>query len=212
MKKIGVLKTYILFNAMKRHWNTTSYDFVKFKGSMPNLTRITLDRCPEKHFYKNLNKKYQTDFALISFLIPCFLDNPKISLHDFFTDEYKKLADDWFWKIKRLKSTFYDDVYQICLFIKQEKISFDYFFCSDLIYKALMSESIQIETFIILNLLLKFLDKYNCNDIIYSNMFEMRVKKYGSFISIDSEEYKKLLKQAIMKSKEAIYVNSTIVI
>ena len=60
-----------------------------------------------------------------------------------------------------------------------------------MIYKALINDSIQLETFIILNFILKFLDKHAVDDIIYKYEYELKVNKYKAFISVNLDAYKK---------------------
>lgn len=207
--KIGVFKTYELFCAMKLHWNTKHYNFVECKGKT-KLTRVSLDTSSEKSFYYHLNEKYKTSEELIGYLIPCFLENPKVNVRDLCNERYKNAAEKWLNKIKSLKSVFKDDVFHIALFIKQNKIDSDYFFCSDMIYKALINDSIQLETFIILNFILKFLDKHAVDDIIYKYEYELKVNKYKAFISVNLDAYKKILINSIAEAKEENYVISKI--
>lgn len=206
-----VFRTYEIFQCMKRHWTTASYDFVKYKGKAKNLNQLTLAKSKERWFYEALNSKFQNEEQLVLYLIPIFYETPNSTYTDFLSEDSKELANQWYTKIRTMKRIFREDNTTIFSAILKGGISFEYFFSSGMIQELLVTRKIEPETFIILDRMFFFLDKCKTDDnIIFTMIFKDKLKKYSSFISIDLREYKKVLESVILEIKKDIHIEKTL--
>lgn len=196
------LRAYEIFQAMQLHWKSDSYDFVKYNGKLKNVNRFNFDKSPEKRYFFKAADKFPNENEFKLFLIPLFLNNINISAYDIFTEESENLSNNWYRHIQKLKSVFKDECKVVFEYIFKNQISFDEFFIGEPVKNFLAYDKICIETFIILEKLIKFVDKSQAESILYKQLYEGRVQAYTSFVQIDHDKYKTILEQSIKKAKE----------
>lgn len=197
---MGPLRLYEIFNAMKLHW-TSSYDFVKYKGKLKRINRITLDQSKDKAVYYQLNKKYKNEREFIMTLIPLFLENSSIHCSSLLSSERtEQKATEWYRKIQNMSRSFASDSEMITRFIKDQGMTYHQFFLGNPILDFLLYNKINIETFIILDRILFFLTKNPKNVIMYNQVCDMKVQRYNAFINVDTSKYRNIFEKAVKKT------------
>lgn len=182
-------EAYKLYIALKSHF-TTSYDFFKYQGKV-NVKFSSFDKRSDKWFFEKIAKKYNTD--LQNFLVSIMRDNPKIWIGDLVTDsradekyiEWKKITES-------LTNTYSTDIDKLprsladlCSFKPTSK---------PLLLSKLINGEICLETFVILNTLLKIIPKWNKQNLVdplWDNI-KIVVEKYTPFLEMDKDKLRKL--------------------
>lgn len=183
---------------MRLHWNSKEYDFVKYRGKVNNLNKVTLDQSRDRTFYYNLAKNYKNDKEFILTLIPIFLDNEAVHISSINSNrETQERTTLWYRKIQALPTIFADDCKVIHAYIRDNDLDYNQFFLGNMILDFLLYEKITIESFIILNMFTLFLTKNKKDSIIYEQMYDLKVEKYGSFLQIDKKRYSDIFKKTM---------------
>jgi hypothetical protein len=195
---MGPVRLYEIFNAMKLHWSPGTYDFVKYKGKVKHLNQITFNASKEKALYIQAAKKYVNEKDFVLTLIPLFLENENFHISGLNSEAYEK-GIEWYRKIQNMTIWYQDDCDTIIKFITEQGMSFQQFFYGNGILDFLVYEKINIETFIILNKFIFFLTKNKKDSIMYKSMYEMKILKYSSFISVELGRFEATFKRSIKK-------------
>ena len=187
---------FTMYNSLKLHFTSKSYDYFKYHGKTNVSTSTFLKRKDKYTFYK-LSRKYNVE-ELRDFYVANFLEGDKWvgdMLKDG-EDVYKK----WQKTQQSLTYTFETDiVYMLSnggspdgmLEVKANSYP--------LLMKFVQLGQVKLETLVILNDILNFFpmwDKKIDDDIIWPD-FKMKCLKYTPFLNYDKTKYKKILKEKI---------------
>jgi hypothetical protein len=198
---MGTLRLYEVFNAMKFHWTTEGYDFIKFKGKLKNANRVTLDQSRDRSLYYRLNEKYKDERDFVLTIIPLFLDNQDLHVSGMLQgDEAGKKAMSWYRKIQRMPRFFADDCDIITKYIKEHGMSYQQFFYGNAVLDMVIMDVVNLETFIILDKCIKFLTNNHTHNIMFDQVYRKKAKKYSCFINVDEIKYKNIFEKSIKKS------------
>ncbi len=187
---------FAMYNSLKLHFTSTSYDYFKYHGKTNVSTATFLKRKDKYTFYK-LSRKYGVE-ELLDFYVANFLEGDKW-VGDMAKDGeevYKK----WQKTQQSLTYTFENDI----LFLLADGNSPD-----DMLkvppnsYPQLMRvvqmKQVSLETLCILNDIMNFFpmwDKKIDDDIIWPD-FKMRCLKYTPFLHYDRNKFRQILKNTI---------------
>lgn len=197
---MGPVRLYEVFNTMKLHWNTPGYDFVKYKGRSKGFNAESLEKSNDKHVYYQVAKRYKVEKDFVLTLLPLFLEDNNTHISMLLGKERcEKIAMEWYRKIQTMQKWFYEDCEVICKYIKDNGMTFQQFFLGNPILDFLIYDKIAIESFIILNKFIHFLDKNKMNQIIYTQIYHIKVQKYASFINVDLLVYQGIFEKVIKK-------------
>lgn len=188
--KMTGFEAYKLYLALKNHFTSKTYDYFKYNGAIsakPN----SFEQRNDKYFFSKLAKKKD----VIGFLVSVFV--------------YGK-RDSWIGDI--LKNEEYEENY---LRWQKVKESITYVFTNDLdhldldfgknfiveegqhpyLLKLVIGGHIHIETFIILNDIIRFVPAWNKQivDKVLWPEVKLKCKKYHPFISYDKQKCKSIL-------------------
>ena len=190
---------YLEYTAIRLHFNST-YDYFKYSGKVP-LTIEHYEKRTDKHIFEKLSRKYVND-TLKDYYVSNFLDNKlnvgwvgNIVGHEG-EDSYAR----WSRIIQSITYIFKNDLdYLLDLYENPNKIliveSEDY----PILLQEVMRKNIHIETFCILNKILKFKvlwDKKVKDDIIYPYYQKLMIK-YTPLIPHDITKMKIILKDKL---------------
>lgn len=196
---MGPVRLFEIFTAMRLHWDS-SYDYTKSHGRLKNITRITLDQSRDRELFYQMNKKHKNEKDWVLFLIPQFLESESVHISSLMSSEATEKSATWYRKIQQLPTVFSDDCDIITNYIKKQGMTYQQFFLGDPIIDFLLYDKINIESFIILNKFIFFLTKGSQDSIIYTQMYDKKVKSYESFISVDLTRYKAAFEKSIIKT------------
>lgn len=192
-------ETYVLFQALKRHFTQEKFDFFKYHGQI-NTSKETFENRKDKwHFYK-LSRKFTSKEDMTDFFIANLLEDENIWVNNLLQEEadiryieYKKV-------MQSLAYTFEND----CISLFED--------CKDpnsllittgdypiLLTKALRKE-IHIQTLVLLNIILGFVPMWSktITDTIRWPNYYMKMLKIASFLPQDSVRYKLILKKVLL--------------
>jgi hypothetical protein len=195
-----------LYQAVKLHFTTDSYDFLKYGGK----SRITVDvfenRKDKYHFYK-LSRRLTNKDDLIMFLVANFVNSDGIWVGDLLMEESEAIYRQRQRVIQSLSYIFENDCRKIFEGIDDPNIVLrseggDY---PKLLTMALRKE-IEIETLCLLNKILHFMPLWSkrITDTIRWPEYRRKVEKYAAFIQADTVKYKLILKKVIDENEKVV--------
>lgn len=192
-------EAFSLYNAVKLHLTTDSYDFFKYNGKS-NISVDAFERRKDKYYFYKLSRKYTNQEEYIIFLIANFLESEKVWVGNLLQEE----AEQTFRKRQRvlqsLSYIFENECREVFASVDNPndalKVNGDDY---PILLVNMLQGKVSIETVCILNSLLKFVPMWNSKikDDLFWPTYRRRLIKYTSFLSIDAVKYKLLLKKVL---------------
>ena len=205
MTDFDVYRTYL---GIKLHF-TSDYDYIKYGGKL-NASFQSYEKRKDKFFFKKLSRIYNKE-QIEHFFVSNFIQNDKMWIGESFTPEWMGVYKNWQKKIESLQYTFQNDCRIIINFvmpnfddmISKEK-SFNNIFAVKIgqhptILKMTLANKINLETFIILNSMFHFVNRFNkqISETIIWPEFYTKCKKYRPFLEYDVDKYTQVLKKVL---------------
>lgn len=193
---------YALWNALKLHFTSESYDYFKYNGKT-NVSKQTFTINKSKYQFYKLSRRYDLE-ELKNFFIANFIQGKGDWIGDLLQD-----GDENYTKWQKIKQsltyTFENDI--IYMFDSVDGAEFwsieDYFKPIDggwpMLITKMMHNKISLETVCILVDILGCMPKWEkqiTEDIIWPTHRRI-IKKYTPFILYDKEKCKQILKEKI---------------
>jgi len=193
---------YALWNSLKLHFTSDSYDFFKYNGKT-NVSKSTFTTNKSKYQFYKLSRKYTLE-ELKNFYIANFIEGKGDWVGDLLQDgegNYTK----WLKRQQSLTYTFENDI--MYMFDSVDGAEFwhieDYFKCIDggwpMLITKLMQNKLSLETVCILVDILGCMPRWEkeiTDDLIWPTQQRM-IKKYTPFIQYDKKKYTQFLKEKI---------------
>lgn len=199
-------EAFVLYQSIKLHFTTDSYDFFKYGGK----SRISIDafenRKDKYHFYK-LSRRLTNRDDLIMFLVANFVNNDNIWIGDLLTEESETIYRQRQRVIQSLSYIYENDCRKI--FDGVDKPN-DILQSEDGDYPKLLTmalrKEIEIETLCLLNKILNFMPVWSnkITDTIRWPTYQRKVEKYAAFIQADTVKYKLILKKVINENEKVV--------
>lgn len=190
--------SYIMFNAIKQHFTTKSYDFQKYNGKL-KLTQdhFLKDKC--KYSFYKLSRKYNLE-DLQDFLVSNFVDREIKWVGDLTNEEGESTYLKWKKRNQSLTYIFTENVeYLLDKVNKPDELLVVRSGRFPSLLQETMEGNVEVETLCILNSIMGFLpmwDKKVNEDIIYPE-WSRKIVKYTPFIDFDKTKYTNILKQKL---------------
>ena len=189
---------FALYNALKLHFTSASYDFFKYHGKT-NVSKDTFLKRKDKYSFYKLSRKYSLD-ELRNFFVANFVYGDSTWVGEMTGPNGEDVYKKWQKISQSLTYNFESDIVRILEQVNSPdelmKVrSGEY---PDLLVGA-MQNSISIETLVILNDMMNFFsmwDKKISDDIIWPS-WKLKCEKYAPFITYDKVKFKNILKEAI---------------
>jgi T4 gene Gp59 loader of gp41 DNA helicase/T4 gene Gp59 loader of gp41 DNA helicase C-term len=189
---------FAMFHALKLHFTSDSYDYVKYNGKT-NVTKTTFSTRKDKYSFYRLSRKFGLtelrDYYIANFMVEDIQWVGDI-LGPESEDNYKK----WQKRIQSLTYTFENDIIKLLdrvdnpndlLIVRNNEFP--------LLMQYVQQKDIALETLIILNDLMNFFpmwEKEIYDDLVWPN-FKRKCEKYKPFLSYDKVKFKQILKEKI---------------
>lgn len=192
---------FALYNSIKLHFTSESYDYIKYNGKT-NVSPQTFMVRKDKYSFYRLSRKYSL-LDLKNFYIANFLVDEKLWVGDMAGPTGEENYKNWQKRVQSLTYRFENDLDS--LLNKYKPV--DLIRVSDgypKLLSELMEGNICIETVVVMNLIMGFIPMWKekiQDDIIWPN-YELRIRKYTPFIEFDERKYKQILKQKVKESAE----------
>ena len=188
-------ESYKLYNALKLHFETDSYDAVKYNYKS-NITHNSFFKRKDKYFFAKLARNYEKD--LLNYYVANF-KNGVSYVGDMIDESAEKNYSDH----KRIQESIHR-VFSIDINkLNDQEQKFDKLFESDngqlpLVIKLWMQEEISLETIVILNSILGFVPRESkkITDTIIWPDIHRKIEKYTPFVNYSKNKCTKLLTNA----------------
>ena len=189
---------FAMFHALKLHFTSDSYDYIKYNGKT-NVTKTTFSTRKDKYSFYRLSRKFGLT-ELRDYYIANFLVEDVQWVGDIIGPESEENYKKWQKRIQSLTYTFENDIIRLLdrvdnpnelLVVKQNQ------FPKLMMYAT--QGDICLETLIILDNIMNFFpmwEKEIYDDIVWPN-FKMKCQKYRPFLHYEKEKFKQILKEKI---------------
>jgi len=182
-------ESYKTFLAVKNHFTTDSYDFVKYNGKIGASASSFETRKDKYQFYK-LSKHKDP----LKYLVANFIDGDLKWVGDLFNDESEKVYTDWLKRQQSLSYIFQQDLNKLLtnfddnVIVKNGQHPY--------LLKQYLRRQISIETIIILNDILGFFGHWNkkIEDTVLWPSIYKKLLKYKPFFHYDMFKCRQILK------------------
>jgi hypothetical protein len=193
---------YALWNALKLHFTSESYDYFKYNGKT-NVSKQTFTTNKSKYQFYKLSRKYDLD-ELKNFYVANFIQGKGDWVGDLLQDGDENYTK-WQKTQQSLTYTFENDI--MYMFDSVDGTEFwhidDYFKPIDggwpMLITKMMHDKISLETVCVLVDIFGCMPKWEkqiTEDIIWPTHRRI-IKKYTPFIQYDKEKFTKFLKEKI---------------
>jgi hypothetical protein len=192
-------ETFGFYQAIKLHFSTDKYDFIKYGGK----SRISVDAFEnrkDKYYFYKLSRRLSSKEELISFLVANFVNDENCWVGNLLEESSDNVYRDRQKVLQSLSYTFENDCDKVFdeVFNPNEVIKVVNGEYPLLLTMALRKE-IEIETLCILNKILQFSGHWtqNISDTIRWPEYRRKVLKYSPFIQFDEIKCRNILKKVI---------------
>lgn len=204
--KLTGYDVYRLYVALKTHFHSETYDFFVSEGRI-RAKRSSYDRRRDRYFFEKLARRFsgRDSFELVDFFVANLASNASLWVGDMLNPECEHNYVEWCKRNQALDYTFECDCKIILDEIEKEGVSFNSLFESEnqqhpLLLRMVMRQQIHSETFIILNNMLKFFERWDVQmpgDYVWEE-FKRKCEKYKPFLRIGESKCKH---RSIMRQK-----------
>ena len=189
-------EVYKLYLGLRLHFVNENYDFVKYNGGVKANVK-SFEKRKDKHFFNRLSWSMK-DEDIRKLLIANFAIGDSYGGIDNIKNA-EEVYSEWKKRIQSLSYVFRADINTLLgkaeCFDELFKVVDD----NAIILTALYQEDISLETFVILDKILGFvqaIDRQLDDDLIWPE-WRMRITKYGKFLNLDIEKFKGVLKKEL---------------
>jgi len=198
MQENSGFTAFALYNALKLHFTSDSYDYFKYNGKT-NVSHQTFMKRKDKYSFYRLSRKFSLD-DLTNFYVANFINGNDNWVGDMTGPEGEEHYKKWQKTQQSLTYTFENDIIKVLdkvdnpnelLIVKKNEFP--------LLMQYATQGDISLETLIILDDLMNFFpmwEKEIYDDIVWPN-FKMKCMKYRPFIQYDKNKFKQILKEKI---------------
>jgi len=199
MTEASGFAAFALWNALKLHFTSNSYNYFKYHGKT-NVSKNSFMARKDKFTFYRLSRKFELE-ELKYYMIANFLKDNGNWVGDMAGPEAEEHYKKWQKINQSLTYTFENDI--MFLLDKVENPNEMLEVKNNSFPKLMlfvMEGSVTLETLVILNDILNFFpmwDKTIYDDLVYPN-FKLKCEKYTPFLQYDKSKFKNILKQKIM--------------
>jgi len=190
--------SFAMFNAIKLHFTTDSYDYIKYHGKT-NVTKNNFSTRKDKYSFYKLSRRFSLD-ELKNFYVANFLAQDVNWVGDIMGPEGEENYKKWQKVTQSLSYVFKNDI--------------EYLTEIDGVFKAsggeypkflveVMRGKVSLETLVIMDDLSNFIPKWNktiTDDIVWPSI-RRKCIKYKPFIQYDKKNFENIIKSIINKKE-----------
>lgn len=182
-------EAYKTFLAVKSHFTTDSYDYIKYNGKV-NASSSSFETRKDKYQFYKLSKHKNP----LQYLVANFVDGDLKWIGDLFDDKSEKVYADWLKRQQSLSYIFEQDLNKLLtnfddnVIVKNGQHPY--------LLKQYLRREISIETIIILNDILGFFGHWNKkieDGVLWPSIYK-KLCKYKPFFHYDMFKCRKILK------------------
>ena len=185
------IDAYLMYCAMKAHFDKSDYDFVKYNGKS-KVSRDSFYKRNDRVFFVKLTRKYKSKQDIQDYLLANFLVHPKGWVGKFDEDNYIQ----WQRRMQSLSYIFKSEIEPILerglVEVSKNK--------HPKLLKEYLGKRISLESMIILDSILGFSHTWNVKleeDYAWKDVCKL-MENYKSFLKFDETKFKFVLKQLML--------------
>ena len=190
---------FALYNALKTHFTSSSYDFFKYNGKT-NVSKDSFMKNKAKYQFYKLSRKYSLE-QLRNFFLANFIYGDSTWVGEMLGPEGDKAYSKWQKTNQSLTYVFENDIIRLVGNDAPEQMLVVNDGQHPKLLREVMSGSIAIETMVILNDIMNFFPMWNrkiSDDIIWPN-WRLKCEKYAPFVTYDKVKFKNILKEIVIE-------------
>lgn len=194
---------FALWNALKLHFGSNSYDYFKYNGKT-NVSKSTFATRKDKYQFYRLSRKY-TLTELKDFYIANFIENDVQWVGDLMTPEAEDNYKKWLKRTQSLSYVFTNDINFILEKELHNELMKVYRGQHPHLLTFMMRDQISMETLIIMDDMMGFVERWEkqiTEDILWPTTLRY-IRKYKPFLNYDKEKFKTILKEKVKEYAEA---------
>lgn len=192
---IDPFESFKLYNALKLHFESNSYDAIKYNFKT-NVKATSFLKRKDKYFFAKIARQYEKD------LMGYYIANFKHGI-SYVGDMINEVGEDNYKNHKRIRESIHR-VFSVDINrLTEEGCTFDELFESvdgqhPPVIQIWMQEDISLETVVILNSILGFIPRESkkISDTIIWPDIQRKIDKYGPFVKYDVNKCKTILTKA----------------
>ena len=196
MSENGGLAMYMMYNALRLHFTTDSYDYFKYNGKT-NTSKESFLTHKNKYLFYKLSRKYTLEEAK-NFFVANFLVGDVKWVGELLTEDSEDIYKNWQKRNQSLTYCFENEVQ----YLLDKYPPGDIIRCIPGTLPNILNEvgrgKVSVETLVIMNDIMNFLpmwEKKIDDDILWPS-WQRRIKKYTPFVVYDKMKFKNILKEA----------------
>lgn len=191
MITLSPFDVYKMYLAFKLHFTTDNYDAIQMKGRV-RASQTSFAKRRDLISIKKISEKY-SEKEVADFLVANFVSGNKWG--GLFDASAREVYLDWMRRTQRLSYQFEQDIDALFIEATESQLEFKHIFNSTdgnhpLVVKAYLRNTISIETVVILDRFVKFMDRLNNSveeKFFFPEMFRL-VKKYKPFLHYEEDK------------------------
>ena len=190
---------FALYNALKTHFTSSSYDFFKYNGKT-NVSKDSFMKNKAKYQFYKLSRKYSLE-QLRNFFLANFIYGDSTWVGEMLGPEGDKAYSKWQKTNQSLTYVFENDIIRLVGNDAPDQMLVVNDGQHPKLLREVMSGSIAIETMVILNDIMHFFPMWNrkiSDDIIWPN-WRLKCEKYAPFVTYDKVKFKNILKEIVIE-------------
>ena len=199
MTEASGFAAFALWNALKLHFTSNSYNYFKYHGKT-NVSKNSFMNRKDKFTFYRLSRKFDLE-ELKYYMVANFLKDNGNWVGDMAGPEAEEHYKKWQKINQSLTYTFENDIMFLLDRVENPNEMLEVKNNSfPKLMLFVMEGSVTLETLVILNDILNFFpmwDKNIYDDLVYPN-FKLKCEKYAPFLQYDKSKFKNILKQKIM--------------
>jgi hypothetical protein len=196
MSENGGYAAYVMYTGIHLHFTTDSYDYVKYNGKT-NIKKETFLNHKNKYQFYRISRKYSLE-ELKEFLVANFIFDNRRWIGDLLTEDADEIYRKWKKRKESLTYIIQDDIVRLLDKYETKELLRVVPGRHPKLLEEVMQHRVAIETMVVLNDLMNFLPtwKKKIDDDIIWPSWELRCRKYASFLNYDKQKIKTfILKQ-----------------
>jgi hypothetical protein len=189
---------FAMFNALKLHFTTDSYDYIRYHGKS-NVTADNFANRKDKYSFYKLSRKYRLE-DLKNFYVSNLLEKDVNWIGDINNLDGEETYKKWQKRNQSLTYRFEQDIIHL---LNDTQSPNKMLVVEDgqypLLLKEVMHSTIAVETLVILNDIMNFFpmwDKKIADTIVWPSM-RLKFIKYTPFIDYDKPKFTAILKECL---------------
>ena len=192
-------EAFALYNALKTHFTSSSYDFFKYNGKT-NVSKDSFMKNKAKYQFYKLSRKYSLE-QLRNFFLANFIYGDSTWVGEMLGPEGDKAYSKWQKTNQSLTYVFENDIIRLVGNDAPDQMLIVNDGQHPELLREVMSGTIAIETMVILNDIMNFFPMWNrkiSDDIIWPN-WRLKCEKYAPFVTYDKVKFKNILKEIVIE-------------